>query len=634
MTTTPYARWGATPSAEAGRQEAVRQLPAVRARERADPLTYVRRSGLAALALLLAWHPAPVHAEMARTITWQTQLGPEVFRTASEQDRFVLLDLHAVWCHWCHVMDEETYGDRQVRALIAKRFLPVSVDADNDPGLASRYGAWGWPATIVLAPDGTEIVKRRGFIPAQQMASLLAAIIDDPSPGPSVGRAVDPGPTDAAALTDLQRQALQATYLAQYDVGHGGWGQIHKYVDAATIELALSQLDAGDLNAERRVRETLDANLNLIDPVWGGVYQYSDTADWRSPHYEKLLSYQADDLRVYSEAYARWHDPRYLEAAGSIRRYLAEFLTDPDGAFYVSQDADLSARVPGAKYYRLGDQGRRSLGLLRVDRHLYARENGWAIGALCRYFDVTGDAASLASAVRAAEWIVAHRSNAGGFRHDESDQGGPYLEDSLSMGGAFLALYRSTGERQWLSRAAEVLAFINAQLRHPVAGFIASPVSASAIGVFREPVRPYDQNAVTARLANLVHRYTGNIEYRQIAQHAMKWLVTIPPDDADLHADVLLADRQLGAPPTHITVVGAKADPAARSLHAAALTYPAPYLQIDWWDRSEGPLPNTTVDYPVLPRAAAFACSANACSLPVYEPDLLVQAVLASSADD
>jgi uncharacterized protein YyaL (SSP411 family) len=84
---------------------------------------------------------------------------------------------------------------------------------------------------------------------------------------------------------------------------------------------------------------TLDNNLLLIDPVWGGVYQYSDTLDWRSPHFEKLMSYQADDLRLYAEAYARWRDPRYLTAANSLYSYIDKFLTAPDGGFYVSQDA-------------------------------------------------------------------------------------------------------------------------------------------------------------------------------------------------------------------------------------------------------------------------------------------------------
>ena len=568
---------------------------------------------------------------MAAPIAWTTQLGPAVFAQAAREHRFVLLDLHAVWCHWCHVMDEETYTDARVRSLVGKRYLAVSVDADSDPGLTSRYGEWGWPATIVLAPDGTEIVKRRGFIAAPQMASLLQAIIDDPTPGPSVGRA---GPADPAVSGRFGRHALESlmsTYVGLYDEEHAGWGTIHKFIDAPAMELAFELADSGDARATERARRTLDANLNLIDPVWGGVYQYSDAVDWHSPHFEKLLEFQADDLRLYAEAYARWGDPAYLKAAKAIRHYLAEFLTSPDGAFYVSQDADLSVEHPGKDYYNRDDAARRTLGVPRVDTHAYARENGWAIRALCRFYDVSGDSGALRDATRAAAWVLAHRAlGGGGFRHDESDRGGPFLDDSISMAEAFIALYRSTGERRWLTKSESALRFVARRLRDPAAGFIASPVPEGARGVFREPVRAIDQNAAVARLANLLNRYTGDKPFRQIALHAVKALARTSPASGQLHADILLADRELAAAPTHVTIVGAKSDPAAQALHAAALKVPATYLQVDWWDRTEGPLPNPAIQYPRLAVAAAFACSENACSTPVYEPAKVVTAVLAS----
>ncbi len=567
-------------------------------------------------------------------IAWTTSFDAELFREAARQHRFVLLDLHAVWCHWCHVMDEETYPDPAVRALVAAHYLAVSVDSDSDPGLTSRYGDWGWPATIVLAPDGKEIVKRRGFIPAPQMASMLSAIVADPSPGPSVGRDRAPRGSGAMLLSTAQRQAFLRSYGALYDSEHGGWGTIHKYVDASSIELAFAQMDRSEPLAEHRVRQTLDANLALIDPVWGGVYQYSDAVDWHSPHFEKLMSFQADDLRIYSEAYARWHDPRYLAAATALRRYIGDFLATPDGGFYVSQDADLSIAVPGVDYYRLDDGGRRHLGIPRIDTHVYSRENGWAIRALCRYYDVTADAAALALAGRAADWIVAHRSQGGGFRHDDADRGGPFLDDSIAMADAFVALYRSSGERRWLSHAQATLRFIASSFRHPESGFVAAHVQEDAVGVLREPIRAVDQNAAVVRVANLVARYTGDLEFRRIAEHAMKRLAAVAPDGPGLHADVLLADLELGSAPTHITIVGAKDDPAARALHAAALAFPAPYLEVEWWDRSEGPLPNPAVRYPVLKVAAAFACSENACSTPVYEADRLVQAVNNSRSAD
>jgi uncharacterized protein len=593
------------------------------------------RSSLApllSLVVALAGSQAAPATEAARAapqpIHWQRQWTATLFTQAAREHRFVLLDLHAVWCHWCHVMDDETYAERSVMALIGQRYLPVSIDADSEPALASRYGDWGWPATIVLAPDGTEIVKRRGFIPPQQMAALLEAIIEDPTPGPSVGA---PAPLAAVAAGALVSQgqlaAFRKTYDEAYDPKYGGWGSGQKFLDAAALEYTLALVvDERDAVAERRARQTLDANLSLIDPVWGGVYQYSATRDWASPHYEKLLSFQADDMRLYSEAYARWHDPRYLRAALALRHYVDAFLRSPEGAYYVSQDADLSAQVTGREYYARDDAARRRLGIPRVDRHEYGRENGWAIRALCRLYDVSGDASALADAGRAAQWLLAGRALPhGGFRHDERDAGGPYLEDTLSVAEGFVALYRSSGERRWLAHARAAMDFITVTFRDARAGFISAPAPAGSRGVFSDPARTLEQNAAVARLASLLFRYTADPRYHRAAQHAVRFLAAAGA--GGLHTEVLLADRELAAAPIHITVVGAKSDPAAQSLHAAALRYPAVYLQVDWWDRAEGPLPNPGIRYPKLERAAAFACTGGSCSTPVFEPASLEPAV-------
>jgi uncharacterized protein YyaL (SSP411 family) len=383
-----------------------------------------------------------------------------------------------------------------------------------------------------------------------------------------------------------------------------------------------------------KARRTLDANQNLIDPVWGGVFQYSDQVDWKSPHYEKLLSYQADDLRIYSEAYSRWHRKADLEAAQKLYSYLTNFLSAADGGFYVSQAADVSAKMTGREFYAKDDAARRAAGMPKIDVHEYSRETGWAVRALCKYYDVTGETAVLNRAERGAKWALTARQNAGGgFSHGaaggadaEGTAGtgtalpGPFLDDNISMTQAFLALYRSTGNREWLKAAAATLDFIDTKLRDPRAGYIASPPVSNTRGVFREPVRDVAQNAALVRTASMLHHYTAADRHLRIARHAMKYLSAFAATaTGQFRPDILLADHELSAAPIHITVVGAKDDPAARSLHAAALQYPTDYLQVDWWDRREGRLPDPSITYPDLRRPAAFACTANACSTPVYD---------------
>jgi len=200
------------------------------------------------------------------------------------------------------VMEKTTYADPRVQELLAAKYLPVRVDQDANPDLSSRYGDWGWPATIVFAPDGSEIAKIRGYIEPERMQALLKAIIDDPSPGPSVGEAFEIKPVASAFLSKQQRAELTKNFDESWDDKLGGWGENQKYIDADSMDLAITRAEAGDATASKRARQTLDAAIALIDPVWGGVFQYSEAGSWSKPHFEKIMSFQAQYLRQYSQA--------------------------------------------------------------------------------------------------------------------------------------------------------------------------------------------------------------------------------------------------------------------------------------------------------------------------------------------
>ncbi|MDQ6758925.1 MAG: DUF255 domain-containing protein, partial [Acidobacteriota bacterium] len=215
-----------------------------------------------------------------------------IFAQAKKENRFVLLDLEAVWCHWCHVMDETTYKDPTAVALLRSRYLLVRVDQDSRPDLSNRYEDYGWPATVVFNGDGQEIVKRRGYIPPREMVSMLRAIIADPTPGPSVVKEEKVEYAASPFLAAELRKQLQANYLARYDTKHGSWGFDQKFLDWDGVEYALALARKGDAQAEHMARQTLDTQFNLIDSVWGGVYQYSTGGDWKEPHFEKIMQMQ------------------------------------------------------------------------------------------------------------------------------------------------------------------------------------------------------------------------------------------------------------------------------------------------------------------------------------------------------
>jgi uncharacterized protein YyaL (SSP411 family) len=498
------------------------------------------------LAGLLLAGPAAGGAP-ADGIGWR-DWSPDVFAEAKREDRFVLLDLGAVWCHWCHVMDETTYRDAKVQDLLARRYVAVRVDQDARPDLSNRYEDYGWPATIVFAADGTELVKFSGYIPPPRMASLLQGVIDDPTPGPSALGEARPTFGKDAALAPSLRTQLEAQLVTRYDREHGGWGFAKKFLDWDAVEYSMVRARAGDREAEARARETLERQRKLIDPVWGGVYQYSDSGDWDHPHFERVLQFQAENLRLYSLAYATWHDERDLQSARDIHRYLRSFLMSPDGAFYVSQDADVVSGEHSGEYFALGDAERRKRGLPRVDTHLYARETGWAATALVALYAATADPAPLSEARRAAEWILENRAlPGGGFRHDARDTAGPYLGDTLAAARALIALYAATGERRWLERTEEAVVFMDGAFRGE-AGYLTARSEAA------RPQR--DENIQLVRLANLLYHYTGRSEHRAVAERAMRYLAAPEIAQRFETGGVLLADLELRTDPLHVTVVG------------------------------------------------------------------------------
>jgi uncharacterized protein YyaL (SSP411 family) len=232
--------------------------------------------------------------------------------------------------------------------------------------------------------------------------------------------------------------------------------------------------------------------------------------------------------------------------------------------------------------------------------------------------------------------VSAHRAlGAGGYSHDERAATQAALGDTLAMGQGFLALYVAAGDRGSLVKAREAARFIDTHFSVAAGGYATATLPAHGRGVFRQPVRDVDENIVLARFANGLYRYTGNTTYQKIAHRAMRYLAA--PQLADgqrLRTGILLADEELAREPTHVTIVGHKDDASAQALHGAALRYPAVYRRIDWWDKRDGAMPNPDVQYPELKRAAAFICTGNSCSLPVFDSIQLAATLDLSSAPD
>ncbi len=554
---------------------------------------------LTALALTLgAAQAAPLDNKDGFWNEW----SEATFQRAQAEKKFVIVSLQSWWCPWCLVMNRETWGNAEVRAVLRDKFIPVHVDQDSRPDISQRYERWGWPATIIFGPDGTEIVKLRGFYSPQFFIPILQETIKDPSPvdygtlgGPERER------TLATALSDAQRAEILAFIDKAYDRANGGWSP-SKLVDGPTLGWFLDRAQAGDKEAEARLRRTLTAMLTMIDADTGGISQVTLKPDWSQPSREFPMFAQQAGLAAYARASVLFGDATYRQGADRIYGFLKTRLAAPEGGFYASMG--MAEGQPG------------------VDKRLYARETGQAIQGLTTYHDATGDKVALMLAVSGAEWALHARSlPGGGFRHAEKDSGGPYLADSLEMGAAMLALHRSTAERRWLTAAAATADFIERTFIDASTGGFRASASPDAAHL-PKPIKQREDNVAATRFFSLLSFYTGEARYREVAEAGMGYLASPPVVGAfGFLPDVLLAEEELQNEPVHVTVVGAKDDPRSVALYGGALRYPLAFKRAEWWDKREGRLTNHDVDYPDFPDGpAAFACTRTFCSLPVTDP--------------
>lgn len=599
------------------------------------------------LALLLAAAPTACASTQPATsapapgpaaFTWH-DWTPESFATAARDQKILLINVAASWCHWCHVMDHETYADPAVAALLRDHFMTIRVDSDARPDLAERYADWGWPATAVLTSDARPVLELRGYQDPAEFAALLRQLVDDQKHGNLRGR--KPVPAPAARDTDLValRRAAEAQLDRLYDPVQGGWGRKQKYPLAALDELALLRAKVfGEPVWQERALTTLGNELRLIDPVWGGMYQYSVAGVWDQPHFEKIGAIQAGALEALALAHRRTGDVRWQQAAQRQRGYVLGPMQDPEGGFYTSQDADLQRPgqppVLGADYYAQDDAARRALGIPRIDTAVYADLNGRFIVALCALYaaipgpDGQPDEPALRAAIAAAERLLArHRSADGGFTHAAGDTGLLHLRDQAAVGRALLALHRVTGEARWLEHARALADFMHRRLEDDEhGGFFAHTADPAAVGVFAVRRKPIEENGLAARFLLELHRQLDHLPEPPPEANAATRALRAVSDPTELAeqgrmlGQYTLALAEATFTPVDVTIVGDLADPRSRALHRAALRLDEPRAVVS--------VSAPGARYPDIGAPAAYLCTDTACSTPVRDPEKFPAAAL------
>ena len=335
----------------------------------------------------VAWHP------------W----GPEALERAQQEDKPILLDIGAVWCHWCHVMDRESYENQEVAQLINQNFVPIKVDRDERPDIDARYqaavsaisGQGGWPLTAFLTPQGKpffggtyfppdDLYGRPGFkrVLASIAANFKTRRQEIEENAQKLTDALSRAELFAGARRDCTPMVVDAIVESAsklFDVRYGGFGSAPKFPHPTTLELLLEQYQASrEPYLLTIVSTTLDrmASGGVYDQLAGGFHRYSVDQRWHVPHFEKMAYDNSELLKSYLHGYQVTGNSFYREVAEGIIAWVDATLSDRErGGFYASQDADYSLEDDGDYFTWTLDEVRACLSADQAD-------------LVARYYDV------------------------------------------------------------------------------------------------------------------------------------------------------------------------------------------------------------------------------------------------------
>src|SRR5262249_26529513 len=301
--------------------------------------------------------------------------GAEAFATAKRENKPILLDIGAVWCHWCHVMDRESYEDPEIAALINQYFVAIKVDRDERPDVDSRYqtavqaisGQGGWPLTAFLTPEGKPYYAGTYFPPQdhhgrpsfRRVLLTLAQAFQDRhgevlESAESVMDAISRAEGFAGKSGSLQPGLIDSmveSAVKLFDPEHGGFGSAPKFPHPSAMDL-LMQRCAGTGSEQLRnvITTTLEkmARGGVYDQLAGGFHRYSVDEHWIVPHFEKMAYDNSELLKNYVHGHQLTGNEFFAFVARDMIRWMDEWLTDREhGGFYASQDADISLEDDG-----------------------------------------------------------------------------------------------------------------------------------------------------------------------------------------------------------------------------------------------------------------------------------------------
>jgi len=557
--------------------------------------------------------------------------GKKAFQKAKELDRPILLAISAVWCHWCHIMDQTTYSDGDVARLIEKKFVPIRVNRDQRPDIDKRYNMGGWPTTAFLTPDG-EVLTGATYIPPQQMKPLLKRIS---------GFYKENKNNIKAKLKELEKEEIKAPSIeydldheffqsivdgltleiaSSFDSLHGGFGSAPKFPQSGALSLALLEYRITGhkalLNIVTKTLQKMSAG-GVYDKEEGGFFRYSTTRDWSVPHYEKMCEDNAKLLVNYLEAYQVTGEETFKETAQGIITYVDANLSDQDnGGFYGSQDAD-------EEYYKLSRSERQKRISPRIDKTLYTNWNAMMISAYLLASVVLKDLSYRKLALRTVDLLLekSFSPRKGMYRYYFS--GKRYLPGLLteqaSMTRCLIDAYQSTSDRRFLNYAETIAKFMLNDLWNDAGGFYDRPKNTEALGALKTLDKPLDENSVAADAFLRLYYLTGKEKYLEQARRTLEHFASSYQRYGILAAAYGLA-VELYLRPVQIHIVGPKKDSITRRFLNESLRVYNPLKVIETLDLAADTERLTNLKYPVTKTPMTYVCFEGTCT-PVEDPE-------------
>ena len=287
--------------------------------------------------------------------------GEEALQAARDQNKPIFLSIGYSTCHWCHVLEKESFENKEVAAMLNKSFICIKVDREEHPDVDQFYmnvvqamtGSGGWPLTVIMTPEKIPVFGGTYF-PKNELIKIIDALgtawIEQPNKIKAVGDTVrkfieaeDRISTQLVSLDETLMKDFYKKSLISYDEENGGFGLAPKFPPTMKMRLLLRIAQrTGDKYSIKMVRSTLEAMSRggIYDHLGGGFHRYSTDSIWLVPHFEKMLYDQAALATVYLEGYQVTQNKVFESVARGILNYVLKDMTGPQGGFYSAEDAD------------------------------------------------------------------------------------------------------------------------------------------------------------------------------------------------------------------------------------------------------------------------------------------------------